>query len=204
MIQGKSFVRAVIRTKNVNETQSAVLALASPAQRKIANESGALAALDAIRAYYASRGRNMWVNLSLPTHGPGRKVTQWWRSVANGWDSRTVTGTRAMFENATVGLAHKITGGTIRAKRAKFLTIPVAPEAHGLTAKTFSRTIAPLFRVKNILAMTDDDGGIKPVFVLKRAVTQGPWRGALPPEASYTGPFIDAALDSLERQFLAQ
>lgn len=203
MQTGKSFVRASVKLVNFDETKAAILRLASPAQRKIANESGALAAGDAIRTYYASRGRNLWLNLALPTHGAGRRPTQWWRSVANGWTDSPATSAGVTFSNSTIGLAHKVTGGTIRAKRKSFLTIPIDPRAHGMTAKTFSRTVLPLFRVKNALMATENDGTLTPIYALKKSVTQAPWPGALPPEQSYVDPFLDAALDSLERQFLA-
>ena len=101
------------------------------------------------------------------------------------------------FSNAAIGLAHKVTGGTIRAKRRKFLTIPIVPKAHGLRAKDYSRTISPLFRVKGVLAEKDEgsETGIRPVYVLKKSVTQKPWANALPPEASYVDALIDTALD---------
>lgn len=203
MQTGKSFVRASVRLANFDETMAAVLRLASPAQRKIANESGSIAAIYAIRSYYAGHGRNLWLNLALPTHGSGRKPTQWWRSVANGWTDSPATSAGVTFSNATLGLAHKITGGTITAKRKKLLTIPIDPRAHGLSAKSFAATVLPLFRVKNALMAAEKDGTITPVYALKKSVTQKPWPGALPPERSYVEPFLDAALESLERQFMA-
>lgn len=203
MQTGKSFVKASIKLVNFDETKAAVLRLGSPAQRKLANEAGALKAGDAIRSYYASRGRNLWLNLSLPTHGAGRRPTQWWRSVANGWTSTPATSASVTFSNSTIGLAHKITGGTIRAKRKSFLTIPIDPRAHGLSAKNFSINVLPLFRIKNALMATEKDGTLTPIYALKKSITQAPWPGALPPEQSLVDPFLDAALDSLERQFLA-
>lgn len=203
MQSGKSFIRASIKLVNFDETRTAVLQIASPAQRKIAIEEGSIAAIYAIRTYYSSRGRNMWLNLALPTHGAGRKPTQWWRSVANGWTDSPATSTSVTFSNATIGFAHKITGGTISAKRKKFLTIPVDPRAHGLTAKNFAANVLPLFRVKNALMAAEKDGTISPIYALKKSVTHAPWPGALPPEQSYVDPFLDAALESLERQFLA-
>lgn len=102
------------------------------------------------------------------------------------------------FTNGTIGLAHKVTGGTIRAKRRKFLTIPMVPEAHGLTAKTFSRTIAPLFQAKGMLMYVDEQtADVKAAYSLKKSVTQRPRPGALPPEASYLEAFANEALDSL-------
>ena len=97
----------------------------------------------------------------------------------------------------TDGFSHKITGGTISAKRKKFLTIPIVPEAHGLSAKTYSKTIKPLFRVKNLLVQSEPDGKIKPIFVLKKSVTQAPWKGALPPENTYLDAFAAGVLDTL-------
>jgi hypothetical protein len=101
-----------------------------------------------------------------------------------------------------IGFSHKVTGGTITARRAKFLTIPIVPEAHGLTARTYSRTIAPLFAVKGVLAQADENSptGIKPVFVLKKSITQKPWRNALPPEQSYINAFANGALQSIIAQ----
>ena len=186
-----------------NAAKLGMIRLGSTAQRKQAVVKGGNAALDVIKDYYAAKGRPFWVNSALPTHGPGRKVTQWWRSTETGWfmkqqaDSSSVS-----FENATVGLAHKVTGGTIRAKRKKFLTIPVDPKAHGLDAKTFARTIAPLFAAKGMLMFADKKtGDVKAAYALKRSITQQPWPGALPPEASYLDAFVDGALDSLIQSF---
>jgi addiction module HigA family antidote len=92
--------------------------------------------------------------------------------------------------------------GTIRVKRKKFLTIPVDPRAHGLTAKTFSRTIAPLFAAKGMLMFVDEQtADVKAAYALKKSITQRPWPGALPPEASYLDAFLDSALDNLLTAF---
>lgn len=185
--------------------QSAILGvirMASPAQRKQAVTKGGRAAFDVIKGYYAAKGRPFWVNPALPTHGPGRKVTQWWRSTETGWSMKQTNIFSVAFVNGTIGLAHKITGGTIRAKRKKFLTIPVHPKAHGLDAKTFARTIAPLFFAKGMLMYVDEQtADVKAAYALKKSITQRPWPGALPPEASYLNAFLDAALDSLEQSF---
>lgn len=176
--------------------------LASPALRRQAVADGGIAALNVIRRYYAMRGRQPWMNTSLPTHGPGRKPSQWWRSTETGWSMRQPSTFSVSFINGTIGLAHKVTGGTIRAKRRKFLTIPVTPEAHGLTAKTFARSIAPLFQAKGMLMYSDKQtGDVKAAYALKREVTQRPWPGALPPEASYLDAFLNEALDSLIESF---
>ena len=81
---------------------------------------------------------------------------------------------------------------------AKVGPIPVTPEAHGLDAKTFSRTIAPLFAAKGMLMFKDPaTDEVKAAYALKTSVTHKPWPKALPPEASYLDAFLNEALDSL-------
>ena len=184
------------------EAKLAAIKLSAPAQRRQAVADGGIAALNVIKGYYRAKGRPFWVNSALPTHGPGRKVTQWWRSTETGWSMQQPNSYTASFVNGTVGLAHKVTGGTIRAKRKKFLTIPVDPKAHGLDAKTFARTIAPLFQAKGMLMYVDEQtADVKAAYALKKSITQRPWPGALPPEASYLDAFVDGALDSLIQSF---
>lgn len=184
------------------EAKLATLRLASPSMRREAVNDGGIAALNVIKRYYGSKGRFPWMNTSLPTHGPGRVPTQWWRSTETGWTMRQPNTFSVNFINGTIGLAHKVTGGTIRAKRKKFLTIPVDPKAHGLTAKTFSRTIAPLFQAKGMLMYVDEQtADVKAAYALKRSVTHRPWPGALPPESSYLDAFVNEALDSLIESF---
>lgn len=184
------------------EAKLAAIKLSAPAQRRQAVTDGGIAALNVIKGYYRAKGRPFWVNLALPTHGPGRKVTQWWRSTETGWSMKQPNSYTASFINGTVGLAHKVTGGTIRAKRKKFLTIPVHPKAHGLDAKTFARTIAPLFQAKGMLMFVDEQtADVKAAYALKKSITQRPWPGALPPEASYLDAFVNEALDSLIQSF---
>ena len=175
------------------------LSVMSAKERKAAVSAGSLAALDGIRNYYSEKGDRIWVNKSLPTHGPGRRPTQWWRLVESGWKQLKPTAKKAEFVNSTIGFAHKVTGGTIKAKRKRMLTIPVIPQAHGLTAKTFSQTIAPLFMLghwsgKLRLCMNTNEGGIKTVFVLKRSVKQKKWPAALPTENKFLPQFAFAAL----------
>lgn len=184
------------------EAKLAAIKLSAPAQRRQAVTDGGIAALNVIKGYYRAKGRPFWVNPSLPTHGPGRKVTQWWRSTETGWTMQQPNSYTASFVNGTVGLAHKVTGGTIRAKRKKFLTIPVDPKAHGLDAKTFARTIAPLFQAKGMLMYVDEQtADVKAAYALKKSITQRPWPGALPPESSYLDAFVNEALDSLIQSF---
>jgi hypothetical protein len=195
-------LKVEIQMTGDQQAKLGLIRLSSTAARRQAIGDGGQAALAVIKGYYQAKGRPFWVNPALPTHGPGRRPTQWWRSTETGWAMRQANSYAVNFVNGTIGLAHKVTGGTIRAKRKKFLTIPVDPRAHGLTAKTFSRTIAPLFAAKGMLMFVDEQtADVKAAYALKKSITQRPWPGALPPEASYLDTFIDEALDSLIESF---
>jgi len=183
--------------EGLDQTTKDFLNVSSAKTRRRAMMVGSAHALDAIKKYYSKAGRFLWLKKWGPTHGPGRKPTQWWRGPANGWSQMAPTSKKAEFINKAIGFAHKVTGGKITPKRKKMLTIPVTPQAHGLTARTFSKTIAPLFRVKNALVMSTADGGIKPVFALKKSVTQAPWKNALPSERVFMPPFEKALMDTM-------
>ncbi|CAB4152655.1 hypothetical protein UFOVP612_18 [uncultured Caudovirales phage] len=200
MIEGKSFIGIKVTASNLNETKLAMLRLVDTQTRTQALKQGALSALDAIRDFYNNKGRMPWINPSLPTHGPGRDLSRWWEATASGWAIARATGSSVTFANSAIGLAHKITGGTIRAKRNKFLTIPLVPKAHSVRASDYSKNISPLFRVKGVLAEKDEDSptGIRPVYALKKSITHKPWPNALPPEASYIDALLDTALDYIE------
>jgi hypothetical protein len=198
---GKSFI--TINTVGLDEAKLSALKLAAPDVRKAAVLQGGEDAIEEIRKYYAMAGRNKWVNPALPTHGAGREQTRWWEGTARGWSLSQPNTNKVTFSNSTTGLAHKVTGGVIRAKRKKFLTIPVDPKAHGKTAKDYSRRVSPLFRIKGVLAEEDPNvpNGFRAIYVLKKSVTHSPWKGALPPEQSYTDAFLNGALDYLIAQF---
>ena len=198
---GKSFIR--ITATGLDDAKAAALKLAAPDVRKAAVLQGGEDAIEEVRKYYAMAGRVKWVNPTLPTHGPGREQTRWWEGTARGWSLSQPNSNKVVFSNQTIGLAHKVTGGTIRAKRKKNLTIPLDPRAHAKTAKEYSNRVNPLFRVKNVLAEVDEGApnGIKPIYALVKSVTHKPWPNALPPEESYVNAFLDGALDYLIAQF---
>jgi hypothetical protein len=196
-------MKITITATGLDPVKASMIRLQSASVRKIAVMTGAQDALEVVEKYYNMNGSKLWENPSLPTHGAGRKKTQWWRKVAGSWSIMGASGSGVTLRSkGAIGFSHKVTGGTITARRAKFLTIPIVPEAHGLTARTYSRTIAPLFAVKGVLAQADENSptGIKPVFVLKKSITQKPWKNALPPEQSYINAFSNGALESIIAQ----
>lgn len=195
MIEGKSFISVKIDTRELNQAAANIIKSASVQTRIKAISAGAQAARDEIQGYYTARGRNLWINPALGTHGPGRKKTAFAKLIESGWAVTGANGTTATISNKAQGLAHKVTGGTIRAKRVKFLTIPLIPQAHDRTAKQFKSDIGPLFAAKGVLMWKKQDGSAVPAYALKKSVTHAPWPGALPPVDDYVNPFIDAAID---------
>lgn len=192
---GQSFIGITVDTSQVDEVKRHIINAMGPEVRKNALSIGAESALISIKGYYTSSGRTNWVNPSLPTHGAGRKLTDWWKLVESGWNVGNVTSKTAKISNGTIGLSQKVTGGTITAKRKRFLTVPIHPTAHGVRARDYSASIAPLFIAKGVLARKEDDKSITPIYALRKSVNQAPWPTALPPEETYTEAFINGAAD---------
>lgn len=194
MIEGKSFIGIKIDTRELDNARANIIRSAETPTRIKAIRAGADVARYEIQKYYDSRLSNLWINPALGTHGPGRKKTRFSQRIAGGWTITSANGTTATISNSATGLAHKITGGTIRAKR-KFLTIPLIPQAHDRRAAQFAKDIGPLFAAKGVLMWKKPDGSITPAYALKKSVTHKPWPGALPPDEDYINPFIAAATD---------
>lgn len=197
MTSGKSFISVDIDATDATNIYVTLAKTFSAEKRKQYNAIGAKAAQAEIQSYYAKLGRNLWVNPALSTHGPGRQKTRFAENVTTGWAVSSVTGSGATIQNKAVGLAHKVTGGTITAKRTKFLTIPLIPQAHGRRARDFAVNIGPLFAAKGCLIWKKSDGTITPAYALKKSVTHAPWKGALPPDATISDAFGSAALDAI-------
>lgn len=134
-------------------------------------------------------------------------------NVARGWMLESFDPTGATISNDAEHYAFKVSGGTIRPKRAKALTIPLIPEARGKRASVYSQdTGRRLFTIKGKNALFEridsitigprgrrgQGGGtqirtnsIRPVYALLQSVTMGPWAGALPPDDLIADAFIE-------------
>jgi hypothetical protein len=116
--------------------------------------------------------------------------------VARGWKFDASDRTGADISNDARHYAFKVRGGTITPKRAKFLTIPLVPDAKGKYAADFVRdTGLKLFqpRGKRVLAVKDGKG-IRSIYALVASVTLAPWRNALPPSRMLADAFGKAVL----------
>lgn len=200
MTSGKSFIRVDVDTGELGAVLASIRKTFGAGSMKAFNQAGAEVAKDEIEGYYLQKGRNLWINPALPTHGPGRQKTRFSDNVATGWGITSVTGSGATIANKATGLAHKITGGAITAKKAKFLTIPIIPQAHGRRARDFVSQIGPLFAAKGCLMWKKPDGSILPAYALKKSVTHKPWPGALPPDETITDAFVRGVQESISQQ----
>jgi hypothetical protein len=139
----------------------------------------------------------------------GGKRTHMWNQFASSVNVPVLTDTGAMISISDPRAAHKHTGGVITAKRSKFLTIPVSPEAHGRTARTVESELGiKLFvlgtgdRAGLFGQMSGGEQGVKMYFVLKRSVDQppDPPEGILPPDAQIRDAALTAGQAALQRQ----
>ena len=99
----------------------------------------------------------------------GGKRQNFWRAVASSVNSPTISGDGRVITVAITDprFAQKIYGGTIRAKRANALTIPVDKRAYGRTAETLEHELG----IKLFLVPRDFGSG------LLAAVLKGSKRG---------------------------
>lgn len=137
----------------------------------------------------------------------GGKRTHWWAQVANSTQLGEVTDTQATVVISEPGLQTKIIGGTIYAKAAGALTIPIHPEAHGRRAKTVEMvTGTKLWRFTprkggpTFLARGLGDGKIRLLYVLKKSVLIPRDPQAMPDRQKLESSAATAAQDQLTSQ----
>lgn len=107
----------------------------------------------------------------------GGRRTHWWASVARSTQLASVTDTEAIVSIGEPGLALKVRGGRVVPKRARMLTIPIHPAAHGRRAGTLAMTGNRLwvFRPRGkegpaFLAQSTGDDQFRLLYVLKAFV----------------------------------
>ena len=170
-----------------------------PAQMVEVNRVAGTSSIAALRTYHHEFDKKgEWMNPSLPTHGPGRVSSRFGESITGGWGINEARAEGVLIVNGMGLLAHKITGGVITPTKAKALTIPLIPEAHGVLARNYP---AKLFRnpKETVLMETLENGEARPVYALRKSVTQKPIPGAMPPEDVYLNPFIDKLVEQLDK-----
>lgn len=176
----------------IDEAITDLMNAVSPDRMTIANVDIGRGVVDYIREWYREKGNDHFSNPSLPTHGSGRKSKRWAEQVYVSWHSEeSSSGATVYFQSPSgesMGLGLKVKGGTVTAKRAKALTIPLVPEAHGVSASVYSKmTGTRLFvagkkstETGGALCVSDGKGGVKAIYALRKSVKFNPWPEAMP------------------------
>lgn len=186
---------------------------------QISEVAGSAARDSAIKYHRGFEAANRWRGTKYLGAGPGG--SSFGSEVADGWFLSSHTAGGAVIENGARYYHHKVHGGTIKPKNGKLLTIPLVQEAKGRTAAVYQRdTGHKLFFVKGKRALFErietitsgargrrsqggatriKQSGLRAIYALVTSVTQGPWKGALPPEdliaAAYTDQYREELIE---------
>ena len=180
--------------------------IVAPETLEAANRESGEYLRDYLASWYDNKGREHWVNNSLPTHGPGRMSTGWFSNIARKWflSSADASGAVITHPDEDRSLRHNLRGGTITAKNAGALTIPLVPEAPGRRAADYRSAIGELFTIPNKSALFEavEGGGVRAVYALRQSITQDPWPDAIPASeelaAAYGIKLMDVLAASLD------
>jgi ribosomal protein S10 len=143
-------------------------------------------------------------------------------AVAKAWAFSSSDEAGATIGNDAKYLGFKVSGGTIRPKRAKALTIPLIPEAKGRRAADYQIDFRTrLFQIKGKSALFERieatangargrrsqagatpirSSSVRAVYALAKSVTMKPWPGALPPENRLASAFAEAWEQEIKRR----
>jgi len=134
----------------------------------------------------------------------GGKRTHFWLAVSRAVQAPITSDTESRISINHPAIAQKVRGGPIVPKRAKALTIPVAPEAYGRRASTFeAETGLKLFVFKkdNCAFLAAADGkGVRVYYVLSQGVNQLPDPTAMPEPRRFQSVILRAAASAMRRQ----
>ena len=120
-------------------------------------------------------------NADSPNRLGGRR-TNFWSAVAASVNSPNFLPGRIVIPITHPAIAQKVHGGTITARKAKNLSLPIHPAAHGRSPRTFSGLQFAMTRTGTKLLGLRRNGGIDWMYLLKPSVTQDRDPAALPPD----------------------
>lgn len=133
---------------------------------------------------------------------PARR-THFWRTVAESIGSvrsdKALGRVTLTFHDGRLG--HKVTGGTITAKKAKMLTIPIHAAAYAVRASFLALAEGvKLFVMRskrgNLFLAGKKGKELVRYYLLKYSVTQGPWPKTLPTSQEVKAAFIRGATEA--------
>jgi hypothetical protein len=114
----------------------------------------------------------------------GGTRTNFWSRVAESVQSPRVAGGNLVIHVSHPAIAQKVFGGTITAKKAKNISIPIDPKAHGKSPRVFPLLQFAMTKAGvKLLGLKDGNGGMNWLYVLKPSVDQDPDPTALPKDA---------------------
>ena len=112
----------------------------------------------------------------------GGERTHFWLQIARSITQRS-TGNSVEVAITDPRAAQKFYGGTIKAKRGKYLTIPIDPLAHGRRVSVLARQMGWTIFRRGMCLAANTGGGIRNLYALKESVTQRATPGTLPDAA---------------------
>ena len=178
------------------ESSSILQKLQDPNEYAAAMKVGAVAAKNWMATtYYSAK------NANEPNRLKGQR-TNFWANIGRSIQNPLQKGMESIIRILDPRIAQKVYGGTIRAKRVTYLTIPISKEAYGMTARVLERNLGTkIFPIKskkgNRLLVSKVDGQLKPHYLLKQEVNQKPWPGALPPAKDLSQKFTEGVEEHL-------
>lgn len=114
----------------------------------------------------------------------GGKRTNFWTAVGASVQSPVTYPGRIVISINDPRIAQKVFGGTITAKKAKNLAIPIDPRAHGNSPRVFSNLEFAISASGAKLLGLRVNGGIDWLYVLKKSVSHSRDPQALPKDAA--------------------
>lgn len=112
----------------------------------------------------------------------GGARTNFWSRVAQSVNAPRTRGRDIVIPVSHPAIAQKLYGGTITARKAKNLAIPISPKAHGKSPRVFQNLqFAKTSGGTKLLGLRGPNGGIDWLYVLKKSVTQARDPEAVPP-----------------------
>ena len=131
----------------------------------------------------------------------GAKRTNFWADVARSIEGPVVEGNSVSVSITHPHIMQKIYGGQIKAKKAKFLTIPIHKDAYNVRAKVFERESGiDLFFLKTKKAAFlagNKNGQFQFYYLLKKSVDQKPWPNSIPTENQISEAAKEGGLEAL-------
>lgn len=135
----------------------------------------------------------------------GGDRTHFWKAIAKSVQEPVVSGGSVFVKVKDRRIGQKVYGGPIVPKRARALTIPIHPAAHGRRAAVLAAKLGRLFVVRTKGGSAFLAGKIGRVitfyYLLRRRVFQAPWPGSLPSQKGMRRVFTVALKSYFQRRF---